>query len=421
MVERTVFSNGLRLLTIPHKDAKATTVLLLAGTGSKYEPKELNGISHFLEHMLFKGTKKRPSALDVAEVLDRVGGSYNAFTGEDSTGYYAKVDTTHVDLALEWVSDIFLNSLLPSSEMEKEKGVVAEEINMYRDNPASHVQSVWTRLLYGDQPAGRDIAGTKESVFSFTRDQLVRYRRSQYGAPNTVIAVAGPVRKKECEEKVWKLFQGMSARSATAKFPVDDSQEHCALELEFRQTDQTHLAIGGRGFSLPSSKRYVQGVLATTLGGMMSSRLFTNIREQLGLAYYVSTSSDSDPDTGSVVTFAGVKNSEARRAVQEIVKEYRRMADHVLLPRELKKAKDNLWGRFVLSLEGSDAQAGFYAAQEILEQRIFGLDEVYDRIQAVRASDVKEAASVIFQSRHLNLALVGPFEDKAAFESLLFA
>lgn len=419
MVERTVFHNGLRLLTISHEDAKTATVLLLVGTGSKYEPKELNGISHFLEHMLFKGTANHPTALDVAEVLDRVGGSYNAFTGGDSTGYYAKVDAAHFDLALEWVSDIFLHSLLPASEMEKEKGVVAEEINMYRDNPASHVQSVWSRLLYGDQPAGRDITGTKESVFALTRGQLAEYWKSQYGGNNTVIAIAGPVRKEECERKVWKLFQHMEAGMPLLKPPVDDRQECRRAELEFRNTDQTHLAIGGRGFPLSSPERYAQGVLATVLGGMMSSRLFTTIREDLGLAYSVSTSSDSDPDTGSIVTFAGVKNGEVFRAAREIVKEYRTMASHALLPRELKKAKDNLWGRLVLSLEGSDAQAGWYATQELLEQRVFGLDEVYDRIQAVRADDVKAAARFIFQDRHLNLALVGPFEDKAAFEAIL--
>lgn len=421
MVERTVFPNGLRLLTIPHKDAQTTTVLLLVGAGSKYERKELNGISHFLEHMLFKGTTKRPTALDVAEVLDRIGGSYNAFTGEDSTGYYAKVDAAHFDLALEWISDIVLHSSLPALEMEKEKGVVIEEINMYKDNPASHVQSVWTRLLYGDQPAGRDITGTKESVLSFTRDQLAEYWQSQYGGNNTVIAIAGPVQKQACEEKVWKLFKHMGTRSPFGKSPVDDRQERCAAELEFRQTDQTHIAIGGRGFSLASSKRYIQGVLATALGGMMSSRLFTTIREDLGLAYSISTSSDSDPDAGSVVTFAGVKNGEVFRAVREIVKEYRQMAEHALSQGELKKAKDNLWGRFVLSLEGSDARATWYATQELLEQKIFGLDEVYDTIQAVRASDVKEAADFIFQSRHLNLALVGPFKDKTAFETMLSA
>ncbi|MBI2121243.1 MAG: insulinase family protein [Candidatus Wildermuthbacteria bacterium] len=421
MIERTIFPNGLRLITIPHRDAKTVTVFLLVGTGSKYEPKELNGVSHFVEHMLFKGTKKRPSALHVAEVLDRVGGSYNAFTGEDSTGYYAKVDAAHFHLALEWVSDIVLHSLLPALEIEKEKGVVSEEINMYRDNPASHVQSVWTRLLYGDQPAGRDIAGTKESVNSFTRDQLLGYWTAQYGAANTVIAIAGPVTKKECEEAVWKLFGAMNTHMPLGKPPVNDSQERCAVSLEFRKTDQTHLAVGGRGFPLFSSKRYIQGVLATVLGGMMSSRLFTNIREDLGLAYYVSTSSDADPDTGSVVTFAGVKNAEAARAVREIVKEYRAMAEHLLSPSELKKAKDNLWGRLVLSLESSDAQAGFYATQELIEGRVFGLDEVYDTIQAVRAGDVREVAKAVFQSAHLNLALVGPFTDTAAFETVLSA
>lgn len=419
MILFSTFSNKLRFLAIPDKNAQTATALVLVGTGSKYEDRDTSGISHFLEHMFFKGTNKRPTPLAVAESLDRVGGVFNAFTGEDYTGYYAKANKEHFDLALEWVSDIFLHSLLPATELEKEKGVVIEEINMYRDNPASHVQSLWNNALYGDQPAGWDITGTKETVSQLTRDALVFYMKSQYVASNTVVALSGCIDVQKAKRKTEALFRSISVSSFQQKRPVTERQDNPRAFVEYRKTDQTHFVLGVRAFGLLDHRRYVQAVLATVLGGMMSSRLFVKIREQLGLAYYVSTTSETTPETGFVATSAGVRNGETATAIKEIIKEYQSLQTHLVPAQELKKAKDNLLGKLAIGLEASDAKASFHAMQELLERRISTLDAVYDRIKKVRASDVKSLAQEIFRKERLNLALLGPFEDGRQFESLL--
>src|SRR3989338_11365631 len=209
MFKKITLKNGLRIITMPQKSTQAVTVLVLVGTGSKYEKKKINGISHFLEHMFFKGTKNRPDKLEIAETLDKIGGIYNAFTGEDYTGYFAKVAASKLDVALDWVSDIFLNSLLPEKEMEKEKGVITEEINMIYDNPMAHVGVLWSKLLYGDQPAGWGIAGTKESVGQMTRQKLLDYMESQYVASNTIVCVAGKISNGTVVNKIKKHFSGI--------------------------------------------------------------------------------------------------------------------------------------------------------------------------------------------------------------------
>ncbi|MBI2574064.1 MAG: insulinase family protein [Candidatus Wildermuthbacteria bacterium] len=419
MITFTKFPNGLRFLAIPDKNAQTATALALVGTGSKYEERSASGISHFLEHMFFKGTRKRPTPLAVAESLDRIGGAFNAFTGEDYTGYYAKVNKEHFDLALEWVSDIFLHSLLPAPELEKEKGVVIEEINMYRDNPASHVQSLWTKVLYGDQPAGWDIAGTKETVSRLTRVALASYMKSQYVASNTVVALSGNIDVEKAKRKTSALFRSIPVSSFRVKQQVAENQKNPQTLVEFRKTDQTHFVLGTRAFGLLDSRRYAQAVLATALGGMMSSRLFVKIREQLGLAYYVSTTSETTPETGYVATSAGVRNGEAAMAVKEIIKEYQALKTRLIPLSELQKAKDNLLGKLAIGLEASDTRASFHAMQELLERKISTLDAVYDRIKKVRSSDLRRLAQEIFRPDRLNLALLGPFEDGKQFETLL--
>ena len=419
MFKKTTLKNGLRIITVPQKSTQAVTVLALVGAGSKYETKKISGISHFLEHMFFKGTKKRPDKLEIAETLDKIGGIYNAFTGEDYTGYFAKVAASQFDLALDWVSDIYLNSLLPEKEMKKEKGVIIEEINMIYDNPMAYVEILWNKLLYGDQPAGWDIAGTKESVTGIGRPDLFNYMKSQYVASNTIIGVAGKIENSIAIKKVKKYFSEISSSQPFGKPEVIERQTRPECLLHFRETDQTHLNLGVRGYNLFHPKKYAQDILSIILGGMMSSRLFMEVREKLGIAYYIKTSCEANPDTGCLVTQAGVDNQNVEKAVSTILKEYKKISQRRVPDSELKKAKDYVKGKMALLLEPSDASASFYATQELLKKEILTQKEIYAKINKVTTNDILKISQDIFRPAKLNLALISPFKDKKPFEKIL--
>ncbi len=418
MNKRTL-SNGLRVITIPLLNTRVATVLVLVKTGSKYEEKEVSGISHFLEHMLFKKTEKRPSPLKIAEDLDKVGGLYNAFTGEEYTGYYAKVNASKLPLAIDWVSDIYLNSLLPENEVLKEKGVIKEEINMRYDNPMDYSQILFANLLYGDQPAGRDIAGTKESVSNITRDDLFSYMNSQYLAKNTVVVVAGNIDEKKTEEEVVKAFSSIKEGEAKSAYPVIEEQKKPEVLFFNKKTDQTHIVLGVRTFNSSHRYRYTQKIIASILGGMMSSRLFIKIRDELGLAYYIATSAESNPDTGTLMTQAGVDNTKVKDAVEVIVEEYRKMKTEEVSEEELKKAKEHLKGKMAIILEPSDALAYFHGTTEIQEGKTYSLKEVFDNIDKVTSLDILEASKEIFREDNINLSAVGPLEDEKEFIEIL--
>ena len=419
MIKITKLKSGLRVLTIPQQNTRTVTVLVLVGTGSKYEKRNINGISHFLEHMFFKATKKRPTPLDITSPIENVGGMFNAFTSQDLTGYYIKVDASHLSLALNIVSDIFLNSLLPAKEIAKEKGVVIEEINMRKDTPMIHVADLLEQFLYGDQPAGWDIAGTKNTVSGLSRKDLVSYTQSQYVAKNTVVCVAGNMKEGKVKKEIEKLFSSISQKDFTDKVPVVESQTKPRVLLEYRETDQTHLALAARGYNLFHKDRFAQELIASILGGGMSSRLFVEIREKLGLAYYISTSADANPDTGFLATVAGVRNENVEKAVSVIAKEQKKLTTTKVSAKELRNAKDRLKGKMALSLESSDAKAEFYGVQEILQDRFFTPEQLYDRIEKVTTADILRVAKEVFQPKNLNLVLLGPFKKKEKFERLL--
>jgi predicted Zn-dependent peptidase len=412
MFKKTIIRSGLRIITVPSKSTQTVTVLVLVGTGSKYEKKEEKGISHFLEHMYFKGTKKRPSSLEIAETLDKVGGIYNAFTSQEYTGYFAKVSREHFVLALDWVSDIFLNSTLPEKEIEKERGVIIEEINMRKDHPMEHVQVLWQKLLYGDQPAGWDVAGEVETVSKISRKDLLEYREAQYIAPNTIICLAGNFNEKEGINKVKKFFSKIKIGKSRGKPKVIEKQEKPEILFEKRETDQTHVCLGVRGFNIFDERRYTQEILALILGGMMSSRLFERIRTKLGIAYYIETDTFSDPDTGYLVTRAGLSNEKLEEGISEILKEYRKIRREGVSKSELKKAKDCLKGKMNILLESSDAKASFFAIQEILEKKILTPEQIFKKIDKFSQNDILELAREIFRPEKLNLALIGPKEVK---------
>lgn len=420
MFKKTILKNGLRIITVPQNNTQAVTVLVLVGTGSKYERKEINGISHFLEHMYFKGTKKRPDTTAIAETLDRVGGIYNAFTGEEYTGFFAKTDAKHLDLALDIISDIFLNSKLDPEEIKKEKGVIIEEINMYFDHPSSYVQTLWDKLLYGDQPAGWGIIGTKESVSRISRQQLSEYMRNQYTASNTVVCVAGNILYNPIvANKIKEYFLKIRIQKPFGKKKVIEKQEKPRCLLQYRKTDQTHFCLGVRAYNLFHPQQYAQDLLGALLGGMMSSRLFIKIREELGMAYYITTTVSSFTDTGYLVTQAGVDNRRVEKAISIILKEYKKIFQKGIPLKELKKGQDHLIGKMTLLLEASDAQTSFYGLQEILERKILTQKEICDKINKVKTNDILRVARDIFKPSKLNLALIGPFKEKEKFEKLL--
>jgi predicted Zn-dependent peptidase len=418
MFKKTILKNGLRLIETPQKDSQTVTVLVLFAAGSKYETKEIKGISHFLEHMFFKGTKKRPTTLAISEVLDRVGGRYNAFTSKEFTGYWAKVGEEHLDLALDWVADILLNSKFDGAEIERERGVIIEEINMYQDTPMAYVGELWEELLYGDQPAGWNTAGTKESVTKMARPQFLDYFKTHYNTGNALVCLSGNLDDK-IQAKVTKYFGALAKGEETKKLAVREKQAKPELLVYHKATDQTHLCLGVRAYDIWHRDRYALAVLANILGGMMSSRLWISVREKKGLAYYVRTGVESFTDSGYLVTQAGVANNKVEEAVREILKEYKKIRDTKVGVDEIKKAKDNIKGSTRLSLETSDELASWVAGQEILKKEIMTPEQFFAKIDAVTAADLSRVARDIFQPAKLNLALIGPFKGKEKFERLL--
>jgi predicted Zn-dependent peptidase len=419
MFKKIVFKNGLRIITIPVKNTKTATFLVLVGTGSKYETKETSGISHFLEHMFFKGTKNRPSTLDIAETLDKIGGEYNAFTSKEITGFWAKVASQHQDIALDWISDILLNPKLESEEIEKEKGVIMEEMNMHLDTPVAYVGDLWERLLYKDQPAGWDIIGRKESVMELGKEKVADYLKRHYSCQNTVICAAGNINPETIEEKIRKYFKNINKIAPEQKIKVKERQESPESLIHFKKTDQTHLCLGVRAYDIFNPKRYALGLLATILGGNMSSRLFIKIRERRGLAYYIRTVAEGATDTGWLTTQAGVDHKNAEKVIGLILEEYRSFKDKLITKEELKKAKDYTKGSMSLQLEPSDAQTFFYAEQELLKKEILKPEQIFKKIDEVSANDIKKVAQDIFRPEKLNLALIGPFKEKEKFTKLL--
>jgi predicted Zn-dependent peptidase len=422
--KKTTFKNGLRLITAPMKDTNTVTVIVAVAAGSKYESKKINGLSHFLEHMFFKGTKKRPKTKDIAELLDAVGGEFNAYTSQESTAYYAKVDKEHIRLAIDVVSDIFLNSKIEQKEIEKERGVILQEINMYEDNPMLSVGEEFENLLYGDQPAGWKVIGTKENIARVGRKDFVDYRKKFYNASNTVVCVVGNFGETGeigVVREIGKIFSKMKKSGENKKVKTIEKQAKPKLKIRRKKTEQAHLILGFRGYNMFHSDRFALSLLANILGGTMSSRLFLSVRERLGLAYYVSASDDESSDCGYFSVRAGVDTDKAKieKTVKTILQEIKKMCQNGVSEKELKKAKDNFRGKMALSLESSDDVAAFLAGQELSRREIKRPEEILAKIDKVGKNDILRVARDIFRNEKLNLALIGPVEDGKFLEKML--
>jgi predicted Zn-dependent peptidase len=419
---KKVFKNGLRVVTVPMKDNPTVTVLVLVEAGSKYETKKVNGISHFLEHMCFKGTLKRPKAIDISKELDALGSQYNAFTAQEYTGYYAKSDAKHFSKIFDIVSDIYLNSTFPEIEMEREKGVIIEEINMYEDIPQRHVQDIIMKLLYGDTPAGWNIAGEKKNIFNMKRDDFVSYKKAHYLPEATVLIVAGAVTELQVMKEAKKIFGIVKRGKKARKIKVKEIQKNPQVLIDFKKTDQTHFVLGVRSLNLFSQKNAILSVLGGVLGGGMSSRLFQKLREEMGVGYYVRAYNDAYTDHGFFQISAGVDNKRIEEVIKAVLRECNILKKEKVSEEELNKVKECLIGNMKLSLESSNDLASFYGGQELLKRELKNAEEKAKEIRKVTASQIQNLAKNIFQNNKLNLALIGPFKEKvekAKFSKIL--
>jgi len=417
--KKKTYKNGLRVITVPMKDNPTVTVLVLVGTGSDYETKDINGISHFLEHMCFKGTVKRKNFQVISHELDSLGCQYNAFTDHEITGYYAKGDSKNFKQIFDVVSDIYLNSTFPEKEMEKEKGVIVEEINMYEDMPARHVQNLFNKVLYGDQPSGRSIAGPKENIHKMVRDNFVNYKSSHYVASNTVIVVSGNITSNEVCKEVNKYFKDIKSTNKVKKLKTKDIQNKPNVLIKNKETDQTHFVFGVRTFSLSDKRNMILSLLSGVLGAGMSSRLFIKLREEMGVAYYVRAHNDPSLDHGAFQISAGVNNARTKEVIKEILKECNDLITQKVKEKELNKVKSFLIGNMKMSLEATDDIANFYGSQELMKNEIKSLEDKIKEIKKVTAVDIQKMAKTIFKTKNLNLAIIGPFKDDKKFKKIL--
>lgn len=421
MYLKETLPNHLRLLLVPLKNTKTVTVLVVVKVGSKYETKKINGISHFLEHLFFKGTEKRPTKLEIGKEFDQIGGEYNAFTSQEYTGFYAKVNSRHLEIALDIISDILIHSKFDEAELKREKGVILEEINMYQDTPTDYIHTLWHKLLYGDQPAGWDILGSKETIASLGRKDILDYYKKYYTPSNIVVCLGGnlPLEseilsqndKKSKYPQIENYFSYPSqVQPINEKKQVKISQKCPEILMHYKKTDQTHLMIGVRGYNLFHKDKFAINLLSVILGSGMSSRLFMEIRENRGLSYYIYTSNEADTDTGYLVTGAGLDNKKIDEAIKVILGEYKKIRDEGVTEEELKKAKEYIKGKMALNLETSDEWANFYAGQELLQKKVMSLEEIFAQIDKVSLADIKRIAEDIFVNNKLNLALIGPIK-----------
>ncbi len=417
--KKTNLPNGLRIITVPMKETQTATVFIMVGVGSRYEKDKEAGLSHFIEHMFFKGTEKRPTALSISEELDSVGGEYNAYTSKDSTGYYVKVDARHLELALDVVSDMYLHSKIDAAEIEKEKGTIIQELNMYEDTPVRNAGDVFEELIYSGNSLGREIIGDKKTIQDFQRKDFLNYITRFYTAGDTVICVAGKFNEKKIKTQIQKYFSKMPKGKKPSFEVFKEKQKKPELKIKFKKTDQTHLVLGVRSYDENHRDRFALSLLSVILGGNMSSRLFIEVREKRGLAYYVRSGVEAFKDCGYFSTSAGVEHKNIEKAIEIILEEYKKISENLVSERELQKAKDFIKGKSSMGLEASDEVAMFFIGQELRKKKIMKIEEIFAHIDKVKTSDVLRVARDIFQNKKLNLAIIGPHNNNAKIKKIL--
>jgi predicted Zn-dependent peptidase len=420
LYETATLSNGIRVLTAPMPEVQSVSCLLMVAAGSRYETRETNGIAHFAEHMFFKGTEKRPRARDITTTIDRIGGEINAFTAKEYTGYYVRCAAEERATAFDVMLDMIRNSTFAPDEIEREKGVIVEEMNMYYDTPRDFIGGVYDQLLYGDQPLGWHVIGKKDTVRAATRDTFLDYLKRWYKPERMIVGVGGRI-EGDLMAELERLLGDLEPASTPAPEPaalVNGSEPRVLLHT--KQSDQAHLCLGVPSYPIVHPDRYVLQLITTILGGGMSSRLFTEVRERRGLAYYVFAINNAYTDTGSFFAQAGVDIDRIDEAVTTIVGELRKIAEEPMPEDELEKARSSTKGRFVLQIESPHALLLFGLRRAVLEGGPTEPADVLAGLDAVTPEDVQRVArEILGPGAGLNLALVGPFEDAERFERLL--
>lgn len=410
-----VLKNNLRVLLVPRNDLQSVLLNLWVKTGSRFEEDKKAGLSHFLEHMVFKGSKKRPSAKAISESIDSIGAEANAATSKEWTNFYIKSRSDVIEKSIDILSDIVLYPLLKKEEIEKEKGVILEEIAMYEDTPMIKIYDIFENITFAGSPLARDIAGTKETVSSLKREDFLAYRKNYYYPENMLLTVVGNFK----EEKILRLIKRYFGElEGTGKEPLSAwdnfGQKKPNVFLKSKKTDQAHLIVGFRGAEFGHKDRYAETVLSSILGGGMSSRMFIEVREKRGLAYAVKVGVDHGQDTGSFLTYAGVQTTKIKEAINVILDQYFGLRDkkYKINESEFKKAKEYLKGHFALSLENTHTVCDFFSLDELYLGKIRKIESVFEEIDSVSQDDVYRVADNFFQENRLNVAVIGPYENK---------
>jgi predicted Zn-dependent peptidase len=418
LYQKTTLANGLRVLTAPMPHIRSVSISFFIGTGSRYETEAQAGISHFIEHLCFRGTSKRPTSIEISTEIEGVGGILNGGTDKEITIYWCKVAQPHFQTALDVMVDMLLNSKFDLEDMEKERQIIIEEINMSYDSPAHRVALLIEELLWPEHPLGRDIAGSKESVAAITRDMLFGYLASQYQPSNTVIAVAGGIQHQEAVAAISQILGKWTDQQPHPGYLAYQEKPVQRLRIETRDTEQVQLCLALPGLSFLHPKRFSLDLLNVILGEGMSSRLFTEIRDKMGLAYSIGSYADHFLDTGSLVISAGVETKNLPLAIEAILKELSRLTK-IIPESELNKAKEFSKGRLLLRMEDSRSVTGWLGGQEILMGRILSIDEVVSIIDAITAEELQQLAQELLVGDQLRLAVVGPVQPDEPLEKLL--
>ena len=418
--ERETLSNGVRLLAAPMPQVQSVACFIMLAAGSRYETADTNGIAHFSEHMFFKGTERRPTAKQIGLELDGIGAEFNAFTGKEYTGYYVKCAAEHREHAFDVLVDMLRHSTFEPEEIEREKGVIVEEMNMYFDTPRDYISGVYHQLLYDDTPLGWDIIGRKETVRAATRETFLDYVQRWYRAPRMVVGVAGNYPdsvRDELEALLGEVEGGDPGGPPAVEPPPNGSGPR--VKVHSKESDQAHICIGVPSYPIVHPDRYALQLVGTVLGTGMSSRLFSEVRERRGLAYYVFATNHSYTDTGTLYSQAGVDINRIDEAIETIARELRKIADEPVPGDELEKAKNVAKGRFVLQTESPHGMIMFGLRREVLEGKAAEPEEVLQELDKVTAEDVQRVSQDVIGRNGLNLALIGPFDDAERFEKLL--
>ena len=416
----TTLPSGLKITTKSLSGTEAITCLVLVGAGSRYESKERSGLSHFLEHMFFKGGEKYRNTKEVSEAIDSIGGEFNAFTGKEYAGYYVKVSSKHADTAYDVLSDMLVSATFPAKEIEKERGVILEEYNMYQDTPMYQVGWDFEHLLFGDQPMGRDQLGPPENIKSFQREDFVKYKHELYQPDNIVVAVAGKCDHTEVVKKIESFFKFQNGSRALDWKPLKEFTPSSPIKIQNKKTEQGHLVLGVSAARAEDPLHWTQRLLAIILGGNMSSRMFLNVREKKGLCYYIRTNTDDYTDAGIVSTTAGVDLKRLPDAIKAIRAEYEKLASEGTDEKELNRAKEFLKGKLTLRLEDSEEYAHLIGKQHLLYSQQLPLEEIFQKIDAADPEQIQNLAQEIFEPKNLRLACIGPFGGrKEELEKLL--